>query len=92
MLIVESCAATYGGPADVYWHLEPDADPSSIQRLEYGRVPDGYKALKEARPLGQPGCYTVAYGGEEELYFRVFEDGRTSEIGQDEARRLVSGG
>lgn len=89
MFFVESCAATYGGDADVYWHFEADSDPRPIHELQYGQVAYGYRTRTQARPLRVAGCYTVAYGGREALYFTVSRDGRAIEIGQAQAKSLA---
>ena len=86
MFLVESCEATYGGAVDTYWQFEPSTSPSPVGRLQYGDLPSGYRAIHSARPLTE-GCYSVAFGGKDELYIIIAPDGRVSRITQGEARR-----
>lgn len=85
-VLVRSCDASFGGPADVYWELDASDSPSAILSLTYGVTPSGYTETASARQLERGGCYAVAYGAASFTYVAVDSTGGVSEVAREAAR------
>lgn len=79
-VLVKSCDASFGGPADVYWAFDASDSPSDLLTLTYGVTPSGYTESTPARGLQRGGCYAVAYGAVSYTYVAVDSVGLVLEV------------
>lgn len=75
---VDSCARGHQRPGPLMWLLTPtQPGQASLRRVDYGKVPAGFKEQSPAKPLAA-GCYLVSVSGTGQLKFAIDSSGVAS--------------